>query len=151
MAFPTGYLGDPTAVSAGELLGTENTVLTANKFEDGLLVGRFAKLDTGSIDNIDASATPTIAGVVLRNVAASVEEGGAVDASLHLQWQYIRHGIVTVDVVAADSPVQFGSVYVENQTPVEYGKATTVSAGNVDANAEFLHEVQAGVWAIRLL
>lgn len=150
MAFTTGHLNDPQAVGAGEIVGTAHVILTATTFEDELQVGRFAKLDTGSLDNIDASATPTLAGVVLRNAASAVEDGDTIDSALYSEVQYMRQGLVTVDVVTGVTPVKFGPVYVENQTPADYGKATDVSLGNVAANAEFIHEVQTDVWVVRL-
>lgn len=151
MAFPTGYLSDPQAVGAGETLGVDGIDLSADVFEDGLVIGRFAKLDTGSLDNIDASVAPVIAGVVLRNTASAVEDGNTItDANANIV-EYRREGIVTVDVVSADSPAQFGIVYVKNAAGADAGKATTVNdATTVAADAEFLHEVQTDVWAIRL-
>lgn len=150
MAFATGLINDPAKVGAGELYGNSNIVLSASTFESALVVGRFAKLDTGSIDNIDASSTPTIAGVVLRNVAASVEAGSTIDATLTKSVEYVRQGLVTVDVPSGVTPTAFGAVYVENQTSGQYGKATTVSSGNVAADAEFIQSVATNVWLIRL-
>lgn len=151
MAFSTGYLDDPTNVGAGETLGVDNVILTATDFEDELKVGRFAKLDSGSIDNIDSSATPVVAGVVLRNVASAVEDGDTIDSAIYTQINYLRAGVVTVDVVAADTPAKFGSVFVKNTADADAGKATTVNDATTEAsNAEFLHEVQTNVWAVRL-
>ena len=153
MSFGTGYLDDPQAVGAGEIIASAPYIqLTATTFEDGLIVGRFAKMDSGSLDNVDSSATPVIAGVVTRNPVAAVENGDTINTpnDLYSRAEYVRQGIVTVEVDSADSPAMFGAVYVENQTPADYGKATTVSAGNVAVNAEFLYEVQTDVWAIRL-
>lgn len=150
MAFATGHLDDPQNVGAGETIGVDNVILTATTFEDELKVGRFAKLDAGSIDNLDSSATPTIAGVVLRNVASAVEDGDTIDADIYTQINYLRDGIVTIDVVAADTPTKFGTVYAKNTADADSGKASTVNdATTVDAGAEFLHEVQTNVWAIR--
>lgn len=152
MAFPTGYLADPVKVGAGERFDPKaDTVLTARTFEDGLVVGRFAKLDTDSLDNVDASVTPTIAGVVLRKASNPVESGSTIDGSLFKQVEYLRAGLVTVDVVAADTPAQFGSVFVKNTNDADAGKATTVDdASTVAANAEFIEEVKANVWLLRL-
>ena len=157
MAFQTGYLADPVKVGSGERFGSVNIILSATTFEDSLKVGRFAKLDTGSIDNMDASATPVIAGVVLRNVASPVEDGGVIDSGLFGQVEYMRQGLVTVDVVTGDTPAQFGTVYANNTTDADYGKATTdatdgsdPAVDNIDTGAEFIQEVQAGVWLVRL-
>ena len=157
MAFQTGYLADPVKVGAGERFGSVNIILSATTFEDQLKVGRFAKLDTGSIDNMDGSSTPVIAGVVLRNVAAPVEDGGEIDSGLYGQVEYLRQGLVTVEVATGITPTQFDKVYANNSDSAEYGKATTEAddgAGtpvdNIDTGAEFIEEVQAGVWLVRL-
>lgn len=153
MSFATGYLADPQNVGAGEIKGDTNILFTASTFEDELKVGRFAKLDSGSLDNIDSSATPVIAGVVTRNPAAAVEDGDTIDSSLYSQVQYLRQGLITVDVVAADTPAMFDTVFVKNTADADAGKATTVDDATtepVTGNAEFLYEVQANVWVIRL-
>lgn len=150
MSFSTGYLADPRGTSSGERYGSTNIILSATTFEDNLVVGRFAKLDTGSIDNMDASATPVIAGVVLRSAANPIESGSTIDADLFDHVEYLRQGLVTVDVVAGQTPTKFGSVYAENQTAGQYGKATTVSSGNVATNAEWVEQVATNVWLVRL-
>jgi hypothetical protein len=149
MAFATGQLNDPQKVGAGERLGTGGLVLDATVFEDGLKVGRFAKLDTGSLDNMDGSATPTLAGVVLRNVANAVEDGATIDSALFSQVVFIREGVVTVDVKSGETPARFGRVYVSNAGDASDGLATATNT-DVAVNAEFLYEVQSGVWAIYL-
>lgn len=151
MSFGTGYLADPKGPSSGERYGVNNIILTARTFEDALVVGRFAKLDTGSLDNVDASATPVIAGVVLRKASNPIEDVSTIDADLFKQVEYLRQGLVTVDVVAADTPAQFGDVFVHNVADADAGKATTVDDANTEAaNAEFIEEVAANVWLVRL-
>jgi hypothetical protein len=145
MAFQTGYLADPVKVGAGERFGSVNIILSATDFEDGLKVGKFAQLKGGSITNLDETSTPVIAGVVLRNVASPVEDGGIIDGSLFGQVEYLRQGLVTVSVKAGETPVQFGEVYADNET----GEATA-DDDDVATGAEFIEEVQAGVWLIRL-
>lgn len=147
MSFGTGVLNDQQAVGAGERLGAYAVALEALTFENGLKVGRFAKLDTGSLDNMDGSATPVIAGVVLRNVANVVEDGATIDSALYSQATYIRQGLVTVDVKAGETPALFDRVYVSNAGDANDGLAT---ATNTDAavNAEFIMEIQSGVWLI---
>lgn len=151
MAFTSPLTTDPVKVGAGETLGNWHGVLTAREFEDGLVIGRFAKMDSGSLDNIDSSATPVIAGVPLRSSANPIEDGSTIDGDLFKQVEYIRVGFVTVDVVAADTPALFGDVFVKNTADADAGKATTVNdATTVAANAEFIEEVKANVWLIRL-
>jgi hypothetical protein len=151
MAFSTGYLGDPQQVGGGERFGSTNIVLAARTFEDSLKVGRFAKLDTGSLDNIDGSVTPVLAGVVLRNAANPVEDGAVIDADLYDQVEYQRQGLVSVDVAAAATPAQFGTVFVSNQGDANDGLAlSAAAAGDVTADAEFIEELATNVWLIRL-
>lgn len=149
MAFASSHLDDPQKVGAGERYGTLQLIYTARTFEDSLKVGRFAKLDTGSLDNLDGSATPTIAGVVLRNVAAPVEDNATVDADLYDQVEYIRQGLVTVDVKSGETPTRFGRVYISNDGDANDGLATATNT-DVAVNAEFIEEVQSGVWLIYL-
>lgn len=145
MAFATGALIDNKVIGSGELYGVNNTVLTAITFEDSLRVGRFAKLDTGSIDNLDGSATPTIAGVVLRKVSNDVESGAVIDSGLFSQIEYVRAGLVSVDLKSGETPVQFGAVYASNTT----GEATATNT-DIATGAEFIKEVSTGVWLVRL-
>lgn len=152
MSFSTGYLADPVKVGAGERFDPKaDTVLSASTFENGLAVGRFAKLDAGSIDNIDSSASPVVAGVVLRKASNPIEDASTIDSNLFGQVEYLRAGLVTVDVVAADTPAQFDSVFVKNTNDADAGKATTVDDATTEAaNAEFIQEVKANVWLVRL-
>jgi hypothetical protein len=147
MAFGTGYLDDPQNIGAGERLGTVHAIFSATTFEDGLKVGRFAKLDTDSIDNFDGSATPVVAGVVLRNVANPVEDLATIDADLYSQVEYMRQGLVTVDVKTGETPAKYGRVYISNAGDASDGLATATNT-DIPANAEFIEEVQAGVWLI---
>lgn len=149
MSFGTGHLNDPQKVGAGERFGTNQLVLTALEFEDNLVVGRFAKLDAGSLDNFDGSATPVIAGLVLRNVANPVEDDGTVDADLFSQVEYLRQGLGTVRVKVGETPSTFGRVYVSNAGDANDGMATATNTDEL-ANAEFIHEVQTGVWLVFL-
>lgn len=152
MAFATGYLDDPSKVGAGERWGNNNIILSYPTFQNGLVVGRFAKLDTGSLDNLDNSATPTIAGVVLRNVASPVEDGGTIDSALYDKAEAVRSGLVTVRVKTGETPAQFGTVYAENTDDANAGMALAAAGANgVEVTgAEFIEEVQAGVWLVRL-
>jgi hypothetical protein len=147
MAFATGHLDDPQKAGSGELLGTSHIALAAITFEDGLKIGRFAKLDTGSIDNMDSSGTPVIAGVVLRNDAGIVEDGGTIDSAVYGQIEYLRQGLVTVDAKTGESPTLFSRVYANNDATADAGLAT-VDATDVDTNAEFITEIQTDVWLI---
>jgi hypothetical protein len=151
MAFATGNLDDHQKIGSGENYG-QGIVLADATFENGLIAGRFAKADAGSIDNLDSSATPVIAGVVLRDPTMAVEDGEAYDSSLYTQVEYQREGLITVQAVTGQTPALFEAIYAENQTPADYGKATLTASGNADANAEFIKLVDGAldVWQIRL-
>lgn len=147
MSFPTGYLADPTDVGGGERFGSNLVILGTDTFENGLKVGRFAKLDTGSIDNFDGSATPVVAGVVLRDVANAIEAGGTIDEDYYSDIAYMRQGLVSVDVKTGETPAPFGRVYASNDGDVNDGLATATNT-DVDTNAEFIQEVKPGTWLI---
>jgi len=148
MAFFTGFLNDPQRVGGGERFDQTILILTATTFQDGLLVGRFAKLDSGSIDNMDGSATPTIAGVVLRNVANAIEDDDTIDRQLYEQVEYSRRGLVTVNAKAGEAvPAMFGAVYASNAGDADDGLATSTDT-DIATNAEFIREVQSGVWLV---
>ena len=151
MAFPTGYESDHQAIGAGEVYGQE-IVLSDETFENGLIAGRFAKVDAGSIDNLDSSATPVLAGVVLRDIVMPIEDGAAYESDLCTKIDYARCGLISVQAVSGQTPSAFAAIYAENQTPADYGKATTTAGGNVDANAEFIKVLDGtnDVWQIRL-
>lgn len=126
---------------------------TYTTFEDGLVVGRFAKFDTGSLDNLDGSATPVIGGIVLRNTNNDILQGntftttgdGAVNEVDGITW-----GLVTVDVVDGDTPAKFGTVYAVNAagSGADFGKATTTSTDNVEVAGYFNREIKTNVWEV---
>jgi len=150
MAFPTTPLNNQQLSGAGERFGTLQTVLSAVAFQNLLKVGVFAQLAAGSIDNMNGSLTPTIAGVVLRNVAAPIESGGVIDNTIYPQVEYLRQGLVTVQVMAGVVPVQFQPVYASNAVATA-GQASNVAAGNIATSAEFINEIKPGIWLIRLV
>lgn len=147
MSFEDTTTIDPSQVGGGERFGNNNTILSNSTFEDGLLIGRFAKLDTGQIDNFDGSATPVVAGVVLRNVTNPIEDGSAIDADLFDKVDLMRLGLVTVSVKTGETPAQYGRVYISNAGDANDGLATATNT-DIDANAEFIMEVQTDVWLI---
>jgi len=149
MAFPTGALLDPQLQGAGERSGSTQTILTTTVFQNLLKIGVFAQLKAGSIANMDGTATPTIAGVVLRNVSAPIESGGVVDNTIYQQVEYMRQGLVTVQVMAGVVPVQFQPVYASNVLATG-GQATNIATGNIATGAEFINEIKPGVWLVRL-
>ena len=143
MAFSTGYIGDIQKWGAGEKQGQAHTILTFDNFETGLIQGRFCKLDTGRIDNLDGSATPVIPGVVLRNPAGPVESGSTISTTYYNQIEVVHTGLVTIDVASGETPAAFGRVYAKNTT----GEATATDT-DIETNAIFIEEVKSGVWLI---
>lgn len=155
MAFGNAVIDDPAKVGSGEIYGVNNTILTETTFEDGLLVGRFAKFDTGSMDNMDGSATPVIGGLILRNPASPIEDDDAIDGTLYDQVEYLRAGLGSVEVRTGETPVKFGAVFASNAGDANDGKASTTAGATPDiaVDAEFLEEITGGtnpVWLIRM-
>ena len=151
MAFNNTVLNQSAKLGAGEVIKSKPYVTEAfSTFEDGLIQGRFAKYDTGSLDNLDGGGTPTIAGIVRRKIGGELgvstyrNTGTLVDtvAEAHTM------GFATVDVVTGVTPERYGVVYAENQTAGEYGKATTVSADNIETNWVFIEEIDTDVWLV---
>lgn len=126
---------------------------TYSTFEDGLIGGRFAKLDTSSLDNLDGSATPVIAGVVEYRETKAVEDGNTYtntgEGATH-QVNVITWGKVTVDLVDGDTPAKFGTVYAVNASGsgADFGKATTTSTDNVEVAGYFNREIKTNVWEV---
>ncbi len=138
------------AVGSGESVGSINTILSTTTFEDAIKVGRFAKLDTGSLDNIDASAIPVVAGIVLRSAANALESDGTYDAAYTNIVEFLRDGLATVEVVTGDAPAMFGPVFIHNLADADAGKATTADTLDTEAStAEFIQEVKTDVWLVR--
>lgn len=149
MSFSSGFEVDYQNIGAGEQKGNRNIVLDYQSFEDGLKVGRFAKVDTGRLDNLDGSATPIIAGVVLRVPTLTIENGETIEAKNHVgSVSYVEHGLVTVDVKIGETPAYKGTVYASNAGDANDGLAQAVATNGVDTGAVFIEEVKAGVWLI---
>lgn len=145
MAFSTGAVIDGNPLRAGEVYGTSYIALSATVFENGLKIGRFCKLDTDSIDNLDTSATPVVAGVVIRNPANPVEDGATYTTTYNSHVEYLRSGLIAVDVKSGETPAKFGAVYASNTT----GEATATNT-DLATNAEFIESIGTNLWLIRL-
>lgn len=135
----------------GELHGDAHLILTAKSIEDGLKVGRFAKLDTGRLDNMDGSAAPVIAGIPVRSPVNAVENDGTIDADLYNSWEYVRQGLVTASIKSGETPSKFGRVYVSNAGDASDGLAlATQTATSIPVRAEFIEAVDTTVWLVNL-
>jgi hypothetical protein len=145
-------------VTEGEMWEGAGIALSTTSYENGLLIGRFAKWDTGRLDNLDGSATPVLAGVVARSVNDLVELPGQEASSLPFYASepnvtFVRQGMITAKLAAGSAtPVKFGAVFVVNQAAnADNGNVTTVDDATTDATtAEFIEEIQSGIWLIRI-
>lgn len=145
---------DAPGLGAGELFkGHVNNTDAFSTFEDGLIVGRFAKYDTGSLDNLDGSATPTIAGVVKRNLTGDLTKTtyNTTGASVDDIAECVNFGYVTVAVTDTATPVKYGQVYAVNAATADAGKATNDSGQLQIPGAIFWKEIKAGVWVVRIM
>lgn len=155
MAFKTHNFTEIELVDAGvhnPVLPPKISTYTAN-YNAPLKTGKFAIIKTGNLANMDKSATPVVAGLVLQSVVNAIESGetfvktgdGAVYQLDVLEW-----GLGTVDVKAGDIPTKFGKVYAVNSGSVDadLGKATTTATDNVEVKGYFNREIKAGVWEV---
>jgi len=145
MSFATGAISDALPTKAGEVYGTSYIALYATTFENGLKIGRFAKLDADSIDNLDTSATPVLAGVVINSASNIVEDGATYTTLNNSGINYLRSGLIAVDVKSGETPAKFGAVYASNTT----GEATATNT-DLATNAEFIESLGTNLWLIRL-
>ena len=96
MAFNDTTLQDNQDMGAGEVIKASPFNVSAfDIFEDGLIEGRFCKYDTGSIDNLDSSDTPVIAGIARRKITGEIGTGiysttGQVRRCKRYQRRYCR-------------------------------------------------------------
>lgn len=152
MAFTTavGSLTDLQKIGAGEL----NTiapycVLSASTFEDQIKIGRFAKMASGSLDNMDGSASPVIAGVVLRPISNTYEDGAVIDTSIHNLAEFCRKGLVYVAAKAGESPTWGDPVFASNAGDANDGLATVTNT-DVATGARYLETVDTNLWLVEL-
>ena len=154
MTFATGYLRDPGKVGSGEIHGGSHVILGSTNFEADIVVGRFAKVETGSaIHNIDGSATPVIAGVVMRELTNPMEAGSLVDETLLNRISYVTQGLVTIDGTTGETPTRGATIYAVNAagSGANFGKGTITTTNNVITNARFVEAVDTDVWLVQLI
>lgn len=145
-------IGNVDAGVINQTLAAKVSTYTAN-YNAPLKTGKFAIIKTGNLANMDKSATPVVAGLVLQSVVNAIESGetfvktgdGAVYQLDVLEW-----GLGTVDVKAGDTPTKFGKIYAVNSGSVDadLGKATTTATDNVEVKGYFNREIKAGVWEV---
>lgn len=155
MAFTDTVLGQIIDLGAGEVItASPYNVSAFELFENGLIEGRFCKFDTGSIDNLDASVTPTIAGIVKRKVSGEIGTGvySTTGQEIDQVAEVINFGFATVTVQDAADPSKYDPVYAINLDTAERGKATQDSGASgalAITNCVFWEEKAAGVWLVR--
>lgn len=152
MAFNDTVLTAIPDLVAGEFIAASPYNCSAFEvWEEGLVPGRFVKYDAGSIDLLDTSATPVIAGVVRRKIASALENttytklGIAPDQVAEI----VNFGFVTVEVLAGDTPARFQQVYAVNTAGANLGKATEVSTSNaIVPGCVFWEAKAANTWLV---
>lgn len=149
VGFATQYLKDPGKVGAGEIHSVDYVAMGSRSFEDGLKFGLFCKLDNGRHDNLDGSAAPVIAGLVVRNPANKYEDGAAIDADLYTNAVLLQFGYATVDVKAGQTPAYGQPVFASNAGDADDGKALAVpGASGVPTGATFVEQIDTNVWLV---
>lgn len=155
MAF-TNYsyteIGDVDAGVINGVLPYKVDTYTAN-YNAPLNTGKFAIIKSGNLANMDKTATPVVAGLVLQSMVNAIENGetfvktgeGAV-----YQVDVVSWGLATVAVKSGDTPAKFGAIYAVNSGVVgeDLGKATTTSTDNVAVKGYFNREIKTGVWEV---
>lgn len=147
-------LRDQLDLGPGSVIASApHSVQAFEVWEEGLVPGRFVKYDTGSIDLLDASATPLIAGVVRRKIASALENANYTKLGIAPDQvaEIVNFGYVTVEVPTGVTPAKYGQVYAVNVAGADIGKATTVSTNNaIVPNAIFWEAKRANVWVVLL-
>ena len=155
MAF-TNYsyteIGDVDAGVINGVLSYKADTYTAN-YNAPLNTGKFAIIKSGNLANMDSSATPVVAGLVLQSMVNAIENGetfvktgeGAV-----YQVDVVSWGLATVAVKPGDTPAKFDAIYAVNSGVVDadLGKATITSTNNVAVKGYFNREIKTGVWEV---
>lgn len=154
MAFNDTVLNEAEGTLAGEVITTApNNVSAFETYEDGLIEGRFVKYDAGSIDKLDASATPTIAGIARRKVTGEIGDGvySLTGQEFDSVAEVINFGFATVTVTDAATPAKYLPVYAVNTADAETGKATQDATGTeLVPDTVFWEDKGNGVWLVRI-
>jgi hypothetical protein len=155
MAFKNTVLQDNPDLGAGEVIkASPYNVSAFELFEDGLVEGRFCKFDNGSIDNLDASATPLIAGIARRKITGEIGTGiySTTGQEIDQVAEVINFGFATVTVTDTADPAKYDAVNVINDGTADAGKATdaAVASGIISAgDVVFWEQKATGVWLVR--
>ncbi|AUR91020.1 hypothetical protein NVP1154O_07 [Vibrio phage 1.154.O._10N.222.52.B12] len=156
MAFKNAVLQEASDLPAGEVIkASPHNVSAFEVFQDGLIEGRFVKFDTGSIDILDASATPVIAGIAKRKITGEIGDGVYSTSGIEIDQvaEVINFGFATVTVQDAAAPSKYDPVYTINLDSAEAGKATQNSGATgaiAVANCVFWEQKADNVWLVRM-
>ena len=152
MAFNNTVLTEVPDLMPGEVIAASpHNVSPFDVFEEGLVPGRFVKSDAGSIDLLDASATPVIAGVARRKIASALENSNYTKLGIAPDSvaEVVNFGFVSVAIPTGVTPARYGQVYAVNATGANAGMATTVSASNVAVpGCVFWEPKRPGTWLV---
>ena len=154
MAFNNTALQSNPDLPAGEVItASPYNVSAFELFEDGLIEGRFCKFDGGQIDNLDASDTPIIAGIVKRKITGEIGTGIYSTSGMEIDQvaEVINFGFATVTVADGVNPSKYAQVYTVNEASDDAGKATDSSGETIVKGAVFWEEKKAGVWLVRVM
>ena len=157
MAFKDTTLQDNPDLGAGEvIMASPHNISAFEIFEDGLIEGRFCKFDAGSIDNLDGSDTPVIAGIVKRKITGEIGTGIYSTSGMEIDQvaEVINFGFATVTVTDTAEPSKYDAVNVINDgAAADAGKATdaAVADGIISAgDVVFWEQKATGVWLVRI-
>lgn len=156
MAFTNAVLQEVQDLPAGEVIkASPHNVSAFEVFEDGLIEGRFVKFDSGSIDLLDASSTPVVAGVAKRKVTGEIGSGIYSTSGIEIDQvaEVINFGFATVTVTDAADPTKYDPVYAINAATAESGKATEDSGATgalAVSDCVFWEQKASGVWLVRI-
>lgn len=152
MAFANTVLETLPDLGPGEVIAASpHNVSAFDVWEEGLIPGRFVKYDAGSIDLLDTSATPVIAGVVRRKIASALENATYTKLGIAPDQvaEVVNFGFVTVEVLAGDTPAKYQQVYAVNTAGANLGKATETATNNVAVpGCVFWEPKAANVWLV---
>lgn len=154
MPFNDRPTGETAPTSPGVAFSDHGFDYTLNDYQEGLIMGRFCNVVASTIDpigraeNMNGSATPTLGGVVKRNVVNPIEDGNTVKTFSQVDIR--KTGPISVEAIAGQTPAFRAAIYAHNGNDTNAGKASTVSTGNIDAKAEFIRKITDTTWLVEL-
>lgn len=159
MAFKTTVAAEIVDLGAGEVIkSAPYDVQAYDKFEEGLKAGRFCRIASGELKNIDGTATPALVGIPRRKVTGEIadtadytKQGLGYDSVAEV----IEFGYATVEIATTAAPTKRAPVNIINKaddTTGDNGRATeeAVTTGIIASSGAIFWEPKApGVWLIR--